>query len=959
MSTVGTVPDAPAVARGQGDREQAVATGGAPASPERQPLNRREDREVGSAPSLLLAWVVLVVAVVVQLAQIGWIVTDLGGDHRILIANLIDLPIPLLATLCALRAATLRGLDSRTRLAWMFVGVAFGLYFAGTFMWMVYENFLEAPPWSSAVDLIYMGNYPTLLAGLLLFPVLAHRRMVDRRFWLDAATVMVVGGAAVWYILLEPIESEANTSLLDNLLVVGYTAGDLVLLFGVCVVLLRLPVPSVRVPLALLAVGNVMMVFADLWYGRLIVVNGAYEVATWPDAAFGLAGFFWLTAPVAFEYMQARRPQRGSVEPPLAGAVTNIIHQVNLLPYAAVALGYGMLLFVARDTWGDPLGGLLLASVALTGLVVLRQYVAVRDNAAQEARFRSLVQRSSDLITVVDREGIVRYQSPSLETLLARPLDQVVGRPLAEIADPEWADALRSAILRAARSGGPPTSLAWRLAAADGSTRDVESLLTNLLDDPSIGGVVLNTRDVTERAALQEQLTHQAYHDSLTGLPNRARLGERLRATLSGSRGEGVCVMILDLDGFKNVNDSLGHLVGDRLLIELAGRLLSATRGSDMVARLGGDEFAILMTSVFQKEHANILAERILTTLHRPFTLEGNQVVIGTSIGLASCPPAGTGEDPLAEQIDQLLRNADTAMYASKAAGKNRFTWFEPEMHAAAVERLTLEAEMREGIERGEFVVYFQPIVHFDSGVASGVEALVRWRHPERGLLAPGQFIQLAEDTGLIVPLGRYVLREACRAGAEWQRLRRGAGGKGDAQRFGVTVNVSGRQLDHSDLFEDVRAALDDFGIEPSSLVLELTESTMVDNPAQTRERLLALRELGVRFAIDDFGTGYSALSYLQHFPIDLLKIDRSFVERLTSVGSHSALVSAIIALGDSMSLHCIAEGVELEEQQHVLQGLGCDYGQGFYFARPMPEDEVTRLVMGHVMPAEPAVRCA
>ena len=374
---------------------------------------------------------------------------------------------------------------------------------------------------------------------------------------------------------------------------------------------------------------------------------------------------------------------------------------------------------------------------------------------------------------------------------------------------------------------------------------------------------------------------------------------------------------------------------------------------------LGSDEFAILMGSVQHKEHANVLAERILGTLHRPFALEGNQVVIGTSIGIASCPPVGGGADPVADQIDQLLRNADTAMYASKTGGKNRFTWFEPEMHAAAVERLTLEAEMREGIERGEFRVYFQPIVHFESGETTGVEALVRWQHPVRGLLAPGQFIQLAEDTGLIVPLGFFVLREACRAGAEWEQMRTVRRGQAEPRTFGLTVNVSGRQLDHPDLFEHVQTALEESGIDPSSLVLELTESTMVDNPALTRERLLALRELGVRFAIDDFGTGYSSLSYLQHFPIDLLKIDRSFVEQLTRAGSHSALVSAIIALGDSMSLRCIAEGVELEEQQTVLQGLGCEFGQGYYFARPMPEDEVTRLLMDGMSPSEQAARCA
>jgi diguanylate cyclase (GGDEF)-like protein len=448
-----------------------------------------------------------------------------------------------------------------------------------------------------------------------------------------------------------------------------------------------------------------------------------------------------------------------------------------------------------------------------------------------------------------------------------------------------------------------------------------------------VRGIVLNTRDVSERTILEAELTHRAYHDPLTGLVNRGRFRLLIEDALERAGGDrtNVAVLYLDLDGFKDVNDSFGHSDGDQMLMETGARLRNATRGGDVVARLGGDEFAVLLEHVGTDGDAIIIAERVTNALRRPFKLRGGDIVVGASIGIARGDATATADD--------LLRNADVAMYVGKRGQKGNYMVFRPEMYAAVRERLTLEADLRRDIERGNLTLAFQPIIDILTERVVGVEALVRWPHEHRGLLQPNEFIPLAEATGLIVPLGRWVLREACRLGAAW-RLMLPTG-----SRFTVAVNISGDQLQNAEITDDLVAALERSGLPPSFLMLEITESTVARDGEAALDRLRTLKSIGVQLAIDDFGMGYSSLSSLERFPVDVLKIDKSFVGHVGAEESRRSLARMIVALGDALSLRTIAEGVEHAEQATALSAMGCEMAQGFFYSRPVTPAEITLMI--------------
>jgi diguanylate cyclase (GGDEF)-like protein/PAS domain S-box-containing protein len=532
-----------------------------------------------------------------------------------------------------------------------------------------------------------------------------------------------------------------------------------------------------------------------------------------------------------------------------------------------------------------------------------------------EARFASLVQHSSDLITVLDAGAGIVYQSPSIEHVLGHRPDDMIGRPFAELVDP--ADLER--VERLLADGADAQSIECRLRHRDGGTRQFEILATNLLDDEHVRGIVLNGRDVTERNAFEEQLTHQAFHDPVTGLANRALFVERVRHAVARARREehGLAVIFMDLDDFKTINDSLGHAAGDAVLVGVAQRLAASVRPSDTAARFGGDEFAVLLEDIGSPQEAADTAERILGSLTEPLSVDGKQVVVATSLGISVA--AGV---PAAD-ADELIRNADAAMYIAKRGGGG-YRLFEPAMHKGVLERLELRADLQRAIASNQLELHYQPVVRLaDAGVV-GVEALVRWRRPGRGLIPPDQFIPLAEEMGLIVPLGAWVLLEACRQAVAF---------RGDGDVLYMSVNISMKQLQLGDIVADVRDALAESGLAPGSLVLEITETAMMSDTDLAVHRLEELKALGVRLALDDFGTGYSSLSYLSRLPVDVLKMDRSF---LRDGATPDGLAAAVVALGKTLNLQVIAEGIELEEQWHALRDLGCTFGQGFYFARPM-----------------------
>ena len=424
------------------------------------------------------------------------------------------------------------------------------------------------------------------------------------------------------------------------------------------------------------------------------------------------------------------------------------------------------------------------------------------------------------------------------------------------------------------------------------------------------------------------ELRHQALHDALTGLPNRVLALDRAEQMLARARRKQmpIAALYIDIDGFKHVNDTFGHAAGDHFLTIVAARLRSVVREGDTAARLSGDEFLVLLEGSTLDAGPQLVAERVLDVLREPYDMSGHvdrQLSLTASVGVAY------GHRGSAEE---LLADADVALYAAKANGKNRFVLFESAMQTAAQDRLTLEMDLAEALEGDELFLVYQPIFDLRSARTTGVEALLRWRHPTRGVIVPDVFIPVAEDTGLIVPIGRWVLHEACRQVAEW---------RGHGHELTLSVNVSGRQLDHDELVDDVRSAVEDAGIEPSLLTIEITETMLMRDPDATARRLAALKQLGIRVAVDDFGTGYSSLTYLRRFPIDSLKIDRSFINTIGNSRESTALIHTLVQLGKSLGLQTVGEGIEEQIQLRHLQRENCDYGQGFLYARPLDADAV------------------
>jgi diguanylate cyclase (GGDEF)-like protein len=506
------------------------------------------------------------------------------------------------------------------------------------------------------------------------------------------------------------------------------------------------------------------------------------------------------------------------------------------------------------------------------------------------------------------------------------------GTPFADLVHPDDKTHVLSFVTA---SEGGTDLIEFRARHHDGPYRYMETLRTNLLHDPNVRGIVLNTRDITERKEFEEQLQHQAFHDSLTNLANRALFRDRVIHAIERQERDHrpLAVLFMDIDDFKTVNDSLGHAAGDALLREVGDRVRSCLRAADTAARFGGDEFAILLEDGGDGIQAVEVADRIMQSLEAPFVLEGKEVFAGASIGIA------VHDDGAGADVEEVLRNADVAMYMAKERGKGRYQVFETEMHDTALKRLELKADLQRALEHEEFVLHYQPVIELETGAITGVEALVRWIHPVRGLVPPLDFIPLAEETGLIVPIGRWVLREACRFANELRQHDR------TGPDFHMAVNLSARQLARPEIVDEVREILEETDVPPSALVLEITESVMMQDMDMSIERLTSLKELGVQLAIDDFGTGYSSLNYVRRFPVDILKVDKSFIDGVNDEGESSALTAAVIELAGILNLRPVAEGIERADQLDRLLELHCDFGQGFFFAKPLPSEELESLL--------------
>ena len=588
---------------------------------------------------------------------------------------------------------------------------------------------------------------------------------------------------------------------------------------------------------------------------------------------------------------------------------------------------------------------ILAHQVALTvESIMLRQAVIRQRN---ESYFRTLVQDASDAIMIVGDEGKVKYATPSTATVfgdIAVEDEHLWDLVAAEERD----DFARTFMELRERARFGPRFVDQRITRRDGRRVHIQARCSDLRDEPTVDGLVFTLRDVTDQHKLEEEMKHRAFHDALTGLPNRVMLQDRIAQQLASSRRSGVIagVLFVDLDDFKVVNDTMGHGVGDELLVAAAARLANLVRDSDTAARLGGDEFALLIGNADNPAAVEAAAERVVVAFAEPFALTVGLVTSTVTVGVA------TTLDSV--DTDELLRHADLALYAAKAAGKRQWRRYQPVLSAGLLRRRELQEALEEAVTTSAFTLVYQPIVALDTGQLAGFEALIRWPHPQWGMMQPGQFIALAEETGQILALGAWVLDRATADLGRWRRgiassAAAGAGHAGTAPLAGwsdlyVSVNVSARQFDDSGFADNVRRVLATSGLEASALTLELTETALLRRDERLQADLGELKDIGVKLAIDDFGTGYSSLSYLRELPIDVVKMDKSFVDGIEESEQRLALAEGIIQIARTLQLEVVAEGIESEVQRDLLTAAGCHYGQGYLLAMPMPPDEAEEL---------------
>ena len=594
--------------------------------------------------------------------------------------------------------------------------------------------------------------------------------------------------------------------------------------------------------------------------------------------------------------------------------------------------------------WFEVLGVDLQSDPNIAGIVLTAREIGDRKAAEQqlqlsEARFKALVQNSSDVVLVVGANGTVRYASPSVVSTMGLSPDELMGRTLEEAfrdSGVDWEVALRSGH----DQGEHPELLEFGFRNERSDWIHMEASVTDLRREEAVGGFVLNARDVTERTTMMQRLRYQSTHDALTGLANRVLAAEELGGMLSrNAGGSTVAVISLDIDDFKDVNDSLGHGVGDRLLYAVADRIKESLAFGDIAARSSGDEFVVVLERAHGEAQVLELADRLLSSLERPFDVDGRELTVTASAGVAYDHDRETA-------AEVLLRNADTAMYKAKQMGKRRSVVFEPHMHTASADRLELRADLARAIDTEQFVPHYQPIVDLLTRRIVGCEALIRWQHPQRGLLSPAVFVPLAEESGLIGAMGEWMMERACRDLSEWRSSMPEV-----AEAMTISVNLTAQEVHGERLVPVVTDILRRTGLPADRLVLEVTESNLLSDTQVIQDRMQRLRELGTRLAIDDFGTGYSSLGYVQKFAFDVLKIDRSFIEGLDRQ-TNRQIVTAVLDLARELQVRVVAEGIEEEDQEQALIELGCVYAQGYRYSRPVPAAQFRKLLIEQTAPA-------
>jgi diguanylate cyclase (GGDEF)-like protein/PAS domain S-box-containing protein len=784
-------------------------------------------------------------------------------------------------------------------------------------------------------DTLYLLYYPLMAAAFLLLYFDLGGQLRSARSMIDIAMLSIGFGALLWFTALDPLKTLSGAELAEKGAVACYGVGNAIALITGGMVAMQITDWRSERPLVWLLIALVVSLVADLLWVNAELRN-AYSAGAAIDSAYLL--FYLCLLICAREQRRYRNPgvETFGLQGDLRGS----------LPMVALSTGIIALLDDRLELTNFQSPVLIAVMLVATVLVIASQALATRETIGLhrevatrrfDERLTELVRRSSDMIAICDTDGVIRYASPSSEHLLGVAPGELNGQGIDEVLGPE-APHIRDAFEQVLLTPHSEQTAFFAIPQAGGEKRSYKMVIANLCHVDSIRGITLNIRDVSDAARLNDQLRTLAFHDSLTLLANRSLFSDRVHQAI-GHLGAGMtpAVLFIDLDNFKTVNDSLGHSAGDQLLRGFAHRLVQCTRAGDTVARLGGDEFAVLIDHAPSADAAMAVARQVIEACRQPFDIDGQPVRVGASVGVAIADRASN--------VERLLRNADAAMYAAKSRGKGHAEVFAPEMLRAARRRMRLENELAIALEQRQFESHYQPIVDLNSRHLVGVEALMRWRHPTRGLVLPGDFIPHAEETGQIVAMTQWILDRAC---ADLARLQRGIANGEDVR---MSVNISSRYLSHGSIVEDVRGALAAYRIRPGCLILEVTESLLLENSEQVEQTFRALKVLGVRLALDDFGTGYSSLAYLHRFPIDILKIHRSFVEHLVRQNDDDhggidgvdsvALARAILSLAAALSLDTVAEGIELDAQRDTLLALGCRTGQGYAFGKPMPIEEV------------------
>jgi diguanylate cyclase (GGDEF)-like protein/PAS domain S-box-containing protein len=859
------------------------------------------------------------------------VVACLAVTHLVDIAENVGEATYLAMTVGAAVAASIgaRRQPPRWRFAWSCVAAGLVLSAIGDVIFYVMDVFNRAPLDVSAADIFWVASYIVLGVGLSsLIVVRREARRVDVDGVIDIASFTVLAMIVVIrFTALGGIVSDTSTTLLSRLVSAAYPILDAALLgvIAQAIISRRLHGRS----------GVFVSCGVGLWLASdfaALLVTDPVEITKWLHVglmlgAASLAVSTWPSGSAAAE----------DDDVVITGRVTDARILMTLMPLLVPGAIEVWEFSNGRDANPVPL---FVATSILVVLAFTRATRLVKARNRQEAAlahatrfYAALAENSSDAVIVIDRRGQILNEAPNLLAMLGRPSESTTGMDAIGLLRPLDQEDARSIIDRWWSTSAVVEDAEIHATHANGSDRWFGACAANLSADPDVAGLVVNLRDITDRKLAQQELSHHAFHDSLTGLANRDLFHDRLEHALEGTARNGldVAVVYLDLDEFKMVNDTRGHEAGDRVLREVATRLSGVVRSADTVSRLGGDEFAVLVEERPRAiDEAQIVAQRVLQLLTEPFAVGDQHVVMSASIGIA------VGDN--ACSASSMMRDADVAMYRAKTTGGGKWVRYESDMRTAALERLELESDLHEALDKNQFRLVYQPIVELDSNTVIGFEVLLRWDHPTMGTIDPETFIPIAEANGSIVAIGRWVLDSACRAAAQWQRAY-------PATPVAIAVNLSGRQIATPELVEHVATALQQSGFTPASLILEMTETVLVQDAEVAAERLQELRSLGVRLAIDDFGTGYSSLSYLRQFPIDILKIDRSFVETITEQSHAPALVRGLLDLAKTLHMKTIAEGIQNTIQLDSLRRQHCDYGQGFLFAKPLNAVDATALI--------------